>query len=67
MDFSTNGTKILYLHQSDTTTILKRHHILDFSTDPPLHQCNTRLSVKMNQIASDVFKKIQKIPKNPKM
>ena len=35
MDFSTNGTKMLYLHQSDTTTILKRHHVLDFSTDPP--------------------------------
>ena len=33
MDFSTNGTKMLYLHQSDTTTILKRHHVLDFSTD----------------------------------
>ena len=26
MDFSTNGTKILYLHQSDTTTILKRNN-----------------------------------------
>ena len=36
MDFSTDGTKMLYLHQNDTTTILKRHHVSDFSIAPPL-------------------------------
>ena len=33
MDFSTDGTKMLYLNQTDTTTILRWHHISDFSTD----------------------------------
>ena len=41
MDFSTDGTKMLYLHQNDTTTILKRHHVSDFSIAPRPGQLQT--------------------------